>query len=515
MYTKMDYYSSDKSRSASQTDPLLPAEEGTSSQRGSILQHGGKVSTGLLDEHMYGEKEEFGKKDYADYTFCEKFKFAYSSDNKNRRKNIALTVFVVLSAITALLLLIILPSVVQSMVDKSTIEIMQTEMSFPTNTSFESSVTQEFHHSGSIPAKAKMRNLDLYWHDTETDEDVLIAKLSAFNSVTIKDGGEVTMDSHADIPGGGQHLQDFNTAAQNLEALHWRIKGTSDLTTPMLPGMTFLVNIDKKLEIKGFDGFPNGPITKSSNTTGGSTTTLYNTAKSTFFSSANIAIHFNQDLHFHMSYNGVRFGVGTIKDAVLLPGSTDNDVSVEMTPITDEQWATVSQITSNYACGVESPVTLGPFFLSKPVFWLEPSLSSMNLASKLPGNKDKGIVQTDMYPPSKTTPLINPFTLTMYNPIDAVYTILVMKSQVYSNGVLISTVDEEVLNIVIPPRGTIVTQILYSHGSLDPKAGIEYSNMKAAGFGYVDIVSKLKVKIGDFTIDQQYNQSHTYAVVHS
>jgi hypothetical protein len=160
---------------------------------------------------------------------------------------------------------------------------------------------------------------------------------------------------------------------------------------------------------------------------------------------------------------------------------------------------------------LECPVQMGPFYTNTSVVWLAPALASMSLPAVMPGLTEKLIVQVDMYPPA--IPINVPFTATMNNPIDASMTVTHMTASIYSDGILLATVNADV-DIYIPPRSQVVSEEINANGQTSAQALGQFTAMKAAGFGYVDVYSRLEAYVENFPVSIVYNQMDTLTYIH-
>lgn len=401
-----------------------------------------------------------------------------------------------------LLFTVIIPDIVQGMVDDSEIKIFQVVIKNPTNDSFESYVVEKFKNTGTTSAEIEMHTVSLFWKEEGGGK---MAKLSKNNRLDIT-SDHVEMKSSASVV-DAQMLADFNLYAISAEFVDWRIDGPATVYSFMQTD----VSVDKSIRLQSFNNFPIDPQILELNTTAGSDNTLFTELLINFTSPGQIELDFGQDLLFEVWSQGVRVGTGILPDCDMVSGSNNYQAQVEMSPSTSEQLDQVGRVVSNYSMGLDCVVTMGPFYTRETVSWLEPALASMSLSSVMPGLRDKLVLQLDLYPPR--IPIKVPFTMYMLNPIDASFTLVHLQSTIYSSGVEIATVDTDT-NLYIPPRSYVLSPQYESTSVVSTEALQVFADLEAAGFGYLDIYCLMRAKIGNFSITMIYNQMNISTYIH-
>jgi LEA14-like dessication related protein len=401
-----------------------------------------------------------------------------------------------------ILFTVVIPDIVQGMVDDSEIEIMQVVIRNPNNDSFESYVVEKFKNTGSMSAEIQMHSVSLFWNDAGGGK---MAKLNSNNRLDIT-ADEVEMKSRASVV-DADLMTDFNLYAISAEFVDWRIDGPATVYS----FMTADVSVDKTVRLRSFNNFPIDPQVLELNTTGGSNNTLFTEMLINFTSPGQIELDLGQDLQFEVYSQGVRVGTGTIPDCDMVSGSFTYFARVEMTPFSSEQRDQVSKVVSNYSMGLDCIVSMGPFFTPTPVSWLQPALASISVSSVMPGLRDKLVLQLDLYPPR--IPIKVPFTMYMLNPIDAGFTLQHLQSTIYSSGVKIATVNTDT-DLYIAPHSYVLSPKYDSISETSVEALQVFSALEAAGFGYLDIYCLMTAKIGDFPVTMIYNQLNISTYIH-
>jgi hypothetical protein len=236
--------------------------------------------------------------------------------------------------------LVIVPIIVQNIVDKTDITVYHAVIANPTNTSFQASVVENIDANTPFDSKVSLNSVILQWNHESTGGK--LAKLKAPSTLDVGKK-EVTMRSPAKVKDVSA-MTNFNLYAMDAEYVDWHIKGDGELTTL---GMVFDVFVDCKVKLRGFDGFPVNPVIDQLNTTGGSATTLYAFIIANFTSVSNIEIDFGQDLSFFLTSDGINIGTGTIPHCTLRSGSHKYLATVEMTPTTPQQVDQLNRVISN------------------------------------------------------------------------------------------------------------------------------------------------------------------------
>lgn len=390
----------------------------------------------------------------------------------------------------------ILPAIISNIVSNSDLTVESVSITNPTATSFQSSVVQKFSNTGPISATAKLDTLYISWNQPGGGKMVALS-----NSGTIKvSSSPVTMSSTASVV-NLTAFTDFNTASVSAQTSQWTIEGDADITAIV----TTKVHLSKTVTLNGFDNFPVSPVINSLNTTGGSPTVLFNKISASMYSASNIQLALGQSLFFYLSSSGIRVGVGELPNYTMESGTSQVTAAINMTYSNTEEYNQLMKILGNYSSGVDSSVVMESFFTAVPIPWLAPALASMKMNTYVPGVTSSFVQNVTMT--YKLNPLNGvPFTMTMYNPTDTVTVMNTMTGTIYYNTTAFSTVDLKDLNIVIPPKTTIVSQSLIAQPIVDPKATAAYVQLTTAGHGLLDVVSVIQMDLSAFPATIDYVQ---------
>eukprot|EP00604_Paraphysomonas_vestita_P002703 CAMPEP_0174818390 /NCGR_PEP_ID=MMETSP1107-20130205/1056_1 /TAXON_ID=36770 /ORGANISM="Paraphysomonas vestita, Strain GFlagA" /LENGTH=404 /DNA_ID=CAMNT_0016030159 /DNA_START=256 /DNA_END=1470 /DNA_ORIENTATION=- len=403
-----------------------------------------------------------------------------------------------------MLFLVIIPEITQHMVDESELVIIEANIINPNDVSFTSKVTQKFKDIGDADGTLQMHKLSLYWNDGTGNKK--LATLTHSNSIDIGTG-KVTLSSQANVK-DVDALSEFNLFAITANEFNWKIKGSATVETA---GLSIPVDVDKTIAMKGFNNFPNPPIINQINITGGTTTEITNIIDATFINDANIAITFGQEVIFTLKSEGITIGTGYIDDLELKTGTFRIKAVVLLSAPEDDQYTQLMKVISNFTSGYPSYVTMGPFKTATTIAWLEAGLNSMSLPTSIPGLTQKLINNVDMYPVDGDVNI--PFTMSMSNPIDTSYSLTHIKANIYSNNILIATVNTDV-QIVIPARETLTSPTIIAVANLSQEALQEIARLETVGSGLLDVISTLTGQINEFGTESVYKQYQVPATLH-
>lgn len=409
---------------------------------------------------------------------------------------------ITLAIFLPILFCVIIPIIIQNVVDKSSISVIETNIVNPSNTKFQSIITQKFENTGSYKASIRMNSLKLYWDADSESQFCQLATLKSDDEFELS-SDPVTISSSADVA-NIDCLTNFNLYVITAEKMKLEIKGSARVKSIVNTN----VDIDKSLDMYGFNNFPNKPTVDQVNITSGLSNVLFSLITATFFSESTMSLTFGQDLLFEMSsYDSVSnnsyvIGIGNVPTA-LKYGELHFLSLVEMSYSNSAEQKQLMAVISNYTMGLDSVVTLGPFYLKEEVDWLRPALASIQLPTLLPGLKEKLIVSVAMYP--NRLPIIVPFTMTLYNPIGVTFYLTKIVGRIYSNGVEIATVDQTV-DIEIPPFAVITSPSLSANAVVSVAAYAEFTKLSDNGKGFVDVYSTITGRIELFPILITYNQ---------
>jgi hypothetical protein len=412
--------------------------------------------------------------------------------------------FTFLAILLPLLFLVIIPEVTQGMVDDSDLVIIEANIINPNDVSFQSHVTQKFKGVEGTHGTIQMHKLSLQWNDGTGNKK--LAALTHSNEVDITTS-KVTLKSQATVK-DIDALSEFNLFAISADKFKWQIHGTATVETS---GLTIPVDVDKTVDMVGFNNFPIPPVIDQINITNGTPTIITNEILATFTNDANIAISFGQDVEFTLKSEEITIGTGVIPDLDLKTGvfPVSAFVYLTATPETTE-YDQLMKVISNFTTGLPSPVTMGPFKATTTIQWLEAGLASMNLLSAIPGLTEKLITSVDMYPNGT---LVIPFEMNMKNPIDTIFRLTHLKATIYSSGIAISTVDADV-DITIPPRSSIISPLINANAIYTTEALTELGRLEIVGSGLLNVRSTLTGAINEFPTLSTYAQDNVPATIH-
>lgn len=414
--------------------------------------------------------------------------------------------FIFFALFLPLLFLVIIPQAAQDMVNKSDLYIIQANIINPNDVSFTSHVTQKFKNiDQSTHGTIQMHKLSLSWNDGDGKKK--LATLTHSNTVDITTS-KVTLKSQANVK-DVEALSEFNLFAISADKFQWKIQGSATVETS---GLHLPINIDKTVEMIGFNNFPIPPVINRINITNGTPTVITNEIVATFTNDANIAITFGQDVEFTLKSDNIKIGTGIIPDLDLQTGVFPVNAIVYLSAVVGTaEYDQLMKVISNFTTGYPSPVTMGPFQATSTIQWLEAGLASMNLQSAIPGLTQPLIDSVDMYPIDGDIRI--PFTMYMTNPIDTIYKLSHIDAIIYSNGIAISSIHSDV-DITIPPRTTILSPQITAVAFMTEAALTELGRLEAVGSGLLNVQSNLTGAINEFPTKSTYSQKNVPATIH-
>lgn len=417
---------------------------------------------------------------------------------------ILLSVFAFFAVVLPVTFLVILPNVVQGMVDSTDMTVETVYMVSPSNNSFTSQVVMTFSEAPPVPATMKLDKVFV-----SCDELEQYNYLSFTHSNTIHVTTKQVMLTSTAVVEDATALQAFTDHALQADNFTWHLKGTATVTTLGDPVVT---HIDKVITLTGFSGFANGsPNVTSLVVTGGTAKTLTLNTLTSINIDSNIVMDYHQNVNFNLVSNGARVGVGTIANCVMQRGLHDYEVTIAMTPETDAELTEIESILGNYIAGVDTSVQMQGFFLDNPIPWMDAGLSTISMVAALPSISDKLLSRIDMGPVNLLHLIHVDFTLDMYNAVDSPLTITSLQAKIFFEGKHIANVDETGLSILIQPRSPITSPTLQAKTEL--KAVGPLTDLLKAGEGLLDIESTVSLRIGDFAVVVPYNQAQVPAFI--
>lgn len=413
------------------------------------------------------------------------------------------SVFVIFAVMLPVTFLVIIPNVVQGIVDDTDMTVDQVFMLDPTNGTFTSSVHMTF--SKAPPMHATMR-LDKVSVSCDEISQYDYLQFSHSNTLTV-DTDPVVLTSTATVTDEAG-LEAFTKHAMESTSFTWHLKGSSTVNA-IIPVET---HVDKLIELTGFSDFTTAnPNVTTLSVTGGTATSLFLQTKTFLNIESNIVMGFGQDMHMVLKSDGVVLGVATIPDCVMKRGNTEYPVSIEMSPSSDEERDTLNSVFGNYVSGVNTAVTLEGFFLDTPVEWLSPALSTIRMEAALPSISDLLITRIDMGPINLRHLVNVPFTLDLYDAIDVDITVTGMKARIFYENEHIADVDESGLSIHVPANSGAKSTELSARSDFK-HAGV-ITDLLQAGEGLLDVESTVIILVQEFEVILPYNQKQVPAYI--
>jgi hypothetical protein len=414
------------------------------------------------------------------------------------------SVFIILAVMLPVTFLVILPSMVQGIVNDTAMTVDTVYMLTPSNDSFTSQVVMKFSKAPPLPATMKLNKVLVSCDELEMYDYLSFTHSNTLHVTT----DTVTLTSFANVE-DEEGLRAFTEHALQSKTFTWHLKGTATVTALGDPVIT---HIDKVIELNGFDGFATGaPDVTSLSVTGGTAETLSLLTKTVLNIDSNIVMSYGQNMNFNLVSNGVMVGVGTIPDCVMQRGAHEYTVTIAMTPSNDAELHEVENILGNYIAGVDTSVLMQGFFLDNSIPWMDPGLASISMNAALPSISEKLIQRIDMGPVNLLHLVNVDFTLEMYNAVESVLTITALQAMIYFEGKHIGTVDESGLNIIVQPMSAATSSKLTARTDL--KSVGPLTDLLKAGEGLLDIVSTVTLRIGDFPVSVPYNQNQVPAFI--
>jgi hypothetical protein len=368
-----------------------------------------------------------------------------------------------------LILCVIIPAIMQSLVNHADLTISAVTIVNPTTASFQAVNVQTFTNAGSITATAYTNHLNINWNTPTGGQLVQLGKSNEFE---VKNNHQVSMTSTATVE-NEDAFTNFNSAAINGSSMTWQLSGDVDVTFVV----TAKCNLDKTVTIQGFDNFPIPPNVTCVNTTGGTAAVLHNLITATMTSTSDISIQFGQTMHFLLKSAGITVGVGSIPNYDMVSGTSVVNADVALSYSSTEEKTQLMRVLSNYSNGMTSPVTMSNFYTETTIDWLAPALNSISMDTIMPGATASFVINVTMFEPVDPERGVD-FTMLLYNPIDTDTTITHIAGDFSYQGVVFGTIDTDTY-IYLPTHKR----------TMSPKLTAEPAPGAAAIKAYADLVS--------------------------
>jgi hypothetical protein len=390
-------------------------------------------------------------------------------------------------------------------VNASDLAIVSTEINDITNTSFTTTCVAAFSNLDGPTVSLQMNSVTLGWNYPNIGGDMV--DLDNTNSLVVKNNGQSTMISSATVT-NQETFADFNKYLMHNTGASWSLSGTANVQFII----NALVDINKNIDLVGFNNFSVAPIVSSTNLTGGTPTILYSTASVTITSLSNVQLDLNQNLYYHFVYNGQRLGIGSIPNYVIKPGSVTQDSYIEFSYTTDAEREGLMTLLSYYSCGIDVNASMENFYTVPPITWLAPALDSISMTATLPAATDPMVLEVIIYELSDPDHLY--FQLVLYNPQPIPVTVWAIVGNMTYKDTLIATVDLTDISpaIVIPPHSNTTSQQLRCDSYVN-EASLE---LIKNGGGLGNLYNDIGANFTDFPSTFYYQQLNvTMTVVQS
>eukprot|EP01040_Poterioochromonas_malhamensis_P014414 gene14414-15952_t len=432
------------------------------------------------------------------YNWC-----GLTSENAKTRRNAKIccgTTFLLTVIIIILLFTVIIPAIMQSVVDQSDITLESTEISNVQANSFTSTTVVQFSNvNGPSGVKIKLTSTNIEWNHGNFGTMV---KLGHSNTLNVKNNVDTTMTADATVTNSAA-FADFNTYLMHNEQGVWGLSGKADVTFLI----TAAVNINnKQLIFQGWNNFSVPPVVRQTNLTNGTTEILYSQALVSMTSLSNVLLSLNQNLYYRFEYEGEVLGVGHIPDYVMRPGTVDMMSYIEFSPTNATAQDALMKLLSRYARGIDTNVTLSHFYTIPDIAWLAPALSSISMETTLPAVNQTMTMVKGITIYNQLIPINLPFTLTLYNPQSITVTITSIVGNLTIGDTKIADVNQPNISppIVIEPYSTVTSQQLQSESYINSAS----LKLILDGSGVGNINDMIGVKFGSFPTTFLYIQEN-------
>ena len=416
---------------------------------------------------------------------------------------ICLLVFMLITlAVLLITFLAIIPAIMQDITDDEDISMSTATIYNPTDDSFDVMSTVAFSDKPMLPATAKLHNTDLSW------EGVHLAVMTHNNQLDVDTPPQELHSSV--VVTDMQAMTDFNVFLMGVETFDWHIHGHADA---IAVSDKVDIIVDKDITMTGFNNFPVNPVIETVSVYDGTPEVLYSLSTTVLFSPSNIALVFGQDLSFELKSNGVKVGIGTIPNSTFETGEFSVVVTVAMSASNAEETAEVNRVCGQFISQIPTNVTMESFYLSKPIAWLTPALTSLPFESVLPPVQEWVMDSLDMY--VYPADLLNvQWGGHFYNPLDTLLTLYSMKCDISYKGEVIAQVDEPNIEIIIPPKTHIISaNDMYARTVLAHTP--QLLDLVEAGGGPLDLDCIIHNSMGVFMVDLNYVQPNVPSTVHN
>ncbi len=398
---------------------------------------------------------------------------------------------------------VVIPAVMQNLVNQSELNLYTATITNPSNYSFNSAVLGKFTNAGSIAADVKMNTLTVSWNGVGGGD---MLKLTHSNTLHIENNHQATMNSLSTVY-DMEAFSNFNTYLIHSESAEWTIDGTADVTFLI----TSTVNFHKQVTLVGANNFSTPPIVHTTNVTNGTTHSLLIASDVTMFSQSNVELNLGQTLYFDLIYNDVQIGTGYIPNYQMIQGPFSTVAYLSLSYSTPQQYQQICNLMSNYSCGITVNASMQNFYLQPSLIWLKPALASVTMNTQLPGCASTLVKKIYLF--NQRIPENLPYEMVLYNPQPISMTITAITGKIFYLGVNIATVNNQNLQIVIPPYETITTIQLISNSVNNVQAVNAFTQLVSKGQGQVDLDNVIIGNFSEFKANIIYKQNNVTMIV--
>jgi hypothetical protein len=391
-------------------------------------------------------------------------------------------------------------------VNSSSITLVSANIGSMSNSSFSATTVMKFSNINGPSVKFQMNTINVAWKEPDgTTSDHMVSMNNA-NSIVAKNNGQSTVTSINDVLDAST-FADFNTYLMHHSSASWTLTGTADVTYIVQAP----ININKNVNLVGFNNFTVPPVIASVNLTNGTHTVLTAKASATLTSLSNVQLSLDQNVYYHVYFLGELLGTGYIPDFTLYPlSSFQTDTFIDFSYSTDEQRLALMTLLSDYSSGIDVNATMTEFFTIPSIDWLAPALDSMSMTATIPAVTQPMVIELRVYA-THNNPLKLPFDMILYNPQSLPCIITELHGNLTYHNEQIARVDLVDITppIVIEPYSNVTTQQFVSKSFIN-QASLDLLE-KGSGLG--NLYCYLTGNFSAFPIEFYYRQFNVSLVV--
>jgi hypothetical protein len=401
---------------------------------------------------------------------------------------------------------VIIPVVIQSLVNSSSLTLVSANIGSMSNSSFTATTVMKFSNINGPAVKFQMNTINIAWKEPDgTTSDHMVCMNNA-NSIVAKNNGQSTVTSTNDVLDDST-FADFNSYLMHHPSASWTLTGTADVTFIVQAA----ININKNVDLVGFNNFTVPPVIASTNLTNGTHTVLTSKAFATLTSLSNVQLSLNQDLYYHVYFMEERIGTGYLPYFTMYAQSSfQTDTFIDFSYSTDEQRLALMTLLSDYSSGIDVNATMTEFFMIPSIDWLAPALDSLSMTATLPASTQPMVIELRVYA-THNNPLKLPFDMILYNPQTLPCIITELHGNLTYHDQEIARVDLVDITppIVIEPLSNVTTQQFVSKSFINSAS----LDLLSKGSGLGNLFCVLIGNFSDFPIEFYYQQFNVSLVV--